>query len=262
MSEDVLSEVGEGIATITLNRPRSLNAMTPELMADLKSAALAADDDPHVRAIIFTGAGRAFSSGGDRRFLDDLGALEPPAIKETVYGTFQGAVKAVKLMRKPTIAAVNGPAVGAGCELAVACDFRIASTRAQFVESWVHLGAIAPLGGMFLLPRIIGLARATEMLMLGTPIGAEEAERIGLVNEVVEPEALGDTARSLGERLAKGPPLALAVFKEGLRRAAENTLEAEWEAGLYAQSMLISSEDFKEAVAAGAEKRPPRFKGR
>lgn len=262
MADQILSEVQRRVAIITLNRPHTLNAMTPNLMAELKVAVTQADENPDVRVVVVTGAGRAFSSGGDRDFLEALGTMGGSEIKETVYANFQGAIKAVKLLSKPTIAAVNGPAVGAGCELAVACDFRVASSSAQFVESWIHLGTIAPLGGMFLLPRIVGLARATEMLMLGKPIEAIEAERIGLVNQVVEPEQLTIAATSLAERLAAGPPLALGIYKEGLRRSLESSLSAEWEAGLYAQSLLIQSDDFKEAVAAAAEKRPPNFTGR
>ena len=262
MSKDILVQTEAAIATVTLNRPEKLNAMTPAMMGQLREIMAGLESDPEVRVIVFTGAGKGFSSGGDRDFLGDVTRMTPFEIKKAVYENFQGATKAVKLFPRPTIAAVNGGAVGAGCELAVACDFRIASESAYFVESWVNLGVIAPLGGMFLLPRLVGLGKATEMLMLGKRVDAKEAERIGLVNRTVPAEQLMDTAMELARQLAAGPPLALSVFKEGLRRGMESTLAAEWDFNLYAQSMLLDSEDFAEAVAAMAEKRAPNFTGK
>lgn len=261
MTDDILVDERDGIATVTLNRPQALNAMTPVLMGQLRDVVVELDARREVRVIVFTGAGRAFSAGGDRNFLDSLSRMSAVEIAETVYANFQGAVKAVKLCNKPTIAAVNGAAVGAGCELAVACDFRVVSADAKFIESWIHLGVIAPLGGMTLLPRLIGLGRATEMLMLGKAVGGQEAVDIGLASQCVPNEELEDAVRTLAQRLAASPPLALRVFKAGLRRAADSTLAAEWEAGLYAQSLLIGSNDFKEAVQASLEKRTPTFTG-
>ena len=262
MSQDILVHTAEKIATVTLNQPEKLNAMTPAMMGRLREIMAGLETDPEVRVIVFTGAGNGFSAGGDRDFLGDVTRMTPFEIKKAVYENFQGATKAVKLCPKPTIAAVNGAAVGAGCELAVACDFRIAADTAFFLESWVHLGVIAPLGGMFLLPQLVGLGKATEMLMLGTRVDAKEAERIGLVNRTVPGEQLMDAAMEMARQLAAGPPLALSVFKEGLRRGMESTLAAEWDFNLYAQSMLLNSEDFAESVAAMAEKRTPNFTGK
>lgn len=262
MSEDILVETRGAVVWVTLNRPESMNAMTPALMGRLREIVTGLDQDEAVRVVVFTGAGRGFSAGGDREFLDEVTRMTPFEIKRSVYENFQGAVKAVKLLSKPTIAAVNGPAVGAGCELAVACDFRIVSSEAYFLETWVNLGVIAPLGGMFLLPQLVGLGVATEMLMLGKRVGADEAARLGLATEVVAPEKLDEAATALAEKLAAGPPLALSLFKEGLRRGMESTLAAEWEFNLYAQAMLLNSADFAEAVAAMAEKRQPEFKGK
>ncbi|HKI97724.1 MAG TPA: enoyl-CoA hydratase-related protein [bacterium] len=261
MADDIRLEVAERIATLTLNRPQVLNALTPAVMTQLREAIAHAEADPDVRALVFTGAGRGFSSGGDRKFLAEVTGMRPFEIKQTVYSHFAAGIKAVKLCSKPTIAAVNGAAVGAGCELAVACDFRIASERAVFMENWVQLGIIAPLGGMFLLPRIVGLGAATEMLMLGKRVDAAEALRIGLVREVVPEERLLPAARNLAGQLAELPPLALAACKEGLRRGMESTLAAEWEHNIYAQAMLLDSRDFAEAVAAVQEQRKPHFEG-
>ncbi len=262
MSEDILVETRGAVAWVTLNRPESMNAMTPGMMGRLREIVTGLDRDEAVRVVVFTGAGRGFSAGGDKEFLGEVTRMTPFEIKQSVYENFQGAVKTVKLLSKPTIAAVNGPAVGAGCELAVACDFRIVSSKAYFLETWVNLGVIAPLGGMFLLPQLVGLGPATEMLMLGKRVGADEAARLGLATEVVAPEKLEETTTALAEKLAAGPPLALSLFKEGLRRGMESSLAAEWEFNLYAQAMLLNSADFAEAVAAMAEKRQPEFKGK
>jgi enoyl-CoA hydratase len=262
MPDEILLEVAERIATVTLNRPQVLNALTPAAMGRLREAMAEAEAHPDVRVIVLTGAGRGFSAGGDRKFLAELTGMEPFEIKRTVYANFSAGIKAVKLCGKPTIAAVNGAAVGAGCELAVACDFRIAAQSAVFMENWVGLGIIPPLGGMFLLPRIVGLGPATEMLMLGKRVDAAEALRIGLVREVVPDDALPVAARALAEQLAEGSPLALGVVKEGLRRGMESTLAAEWDFNVYAQAMLLDSADFAEAVAAAREQRKPRFQGK
>jgi enoyl-CoA hydratase len=262
MAEDIRLEVADRIATLTFNRPQVLNALTPAVMTLLREAVARAEADPEVRVLVFTGAGRGFSSGGDRKFLAELTGMRPFEIKQAVYANFAAGIKAVKLCSKPTIAAVNGPAVGAGCELAVACDFRIAAERAVFVENWVQLGLIAPLGGMFLLPRIVGLGPATEMLMLGKRVDAAEALRIGLVRQVVPDDALPAAARELAVQLAEAPPLALGAVKEGLRRGMESTLAAEWEHNVWAQAMLLNTADFAEAVAAVREQRKPRFEGR
>ena len=259
MPEHILIDVTDRVGRITFNTPEHRNALTPAMMVEIIEAVDGFVQDPDVRVLMFTGAGEGFSAGGDMAFMEQLSQMAPFEIKETVYKHFAGAAKAIKLCPKPTIAAVNGAAVGAGCEIAVACDFRIASERAMFSEAWIKLGVIPPLGGMFLLPQIVGLAKATEMLMLGTPVDGAEAARIGLATKVVTPEELEDAAMSLGRQLAAGPARAQAVLKEGLRRGMESTLDAEWEHNVYAQSMLVSGGDFGEAVRAFREKRQPKF---
>lgn len=250
------------VGWIAFDRPGKLNALRPETMAELMAAVGGFEADEGVRAVVVTGTGEAFSSGGDLDFLDELTRMEPFDIKRAVYTYFQGAVKKIKLCPKPTVAAVHGPAVGAGCEVAIACDFRIVTPEAMFYQSWRDLGIIPPLGGMFLLPRLVGLAKATEMILLGERVRGEEAARIGLANKVVAREALADEAMALAERLAEGPPLAYAVAKEGLRRGMESSLAAEWEFNLYAQSLLFGTHDYAEAARAFREKRKPRFEGR
>jgi len=259
MPEHIRVEIVDRVGKITFNTPKNMNALTPVMLAEVVDAVAAFEADPEVRVLLFTGEGRGFSAGGDMDFMKRLSEMSPFEIKETVYKHFAGAAKAIKLCPKPTIAAVNGAAVGAGCEIAVACDFRIASEDAMFSEAWIKLACIPPLGGMFLLPQIVGLSKATEMLMLGTQVDGAEAVRIGLANRMVPAAELDAAAMDLARQLAAGSGRAQAVIKEGLRRGMESTLAAEWEFNIYAQSMLISAGDFGEAVTAFKEKRKPNF---
>lgn len=251
-----------GIARLTLNRPDALNALTPAMMAEIIAALGALEKDPAVRCLLLTGAGRGFSAGGDAEFLKKLIDYSPAQVRDTVYTYFGSGVRALKLFPKPTVAAVNGAAVGAGFELALACDFRVASNKAMFYQSWIKLGLITPLGGMYLLPRLVGLNMANEILLLGRRIGGAEAAELGLVNKTVTPEELPAEAEDWARRLADGPPLALRAMKEGLRRGQESTLEQEWEHSVYVQSLLIDTEDYAEGVDALLHKRPPVFKGK
>mgnify|MGYP001588797975 CR=1 FL=1 len=260
MDQELLTRAENGVATITFNRPEVMNSVNPAYLYRVIDAVQKFDDDDSVRAIVLTGNGRSFCSGGDKAFLRDLTEMTPAQIRRTVYKSFLGTTRAIKLCSKPTLAALNGPAVGAGCEIAVACDFRIASSSAFFCENWVDLGIIPPLGGMYLLPRLIGLERASNMIMRATRVFAEEAKAIGLATEVVAPEALAEAARKFAEELASRPRSAIAVAKQGLRRGMEGSLAGEWEFNLQAQAMLISGPDFAEAIAAMEEKRKPAFK--
>ena len=261
MGQYLLTTIEDRVGKITFNTPENLNALTPDVMKEFMAVLDEYEENPDVRVVLITGAGRAFSAGGSYDFLKEMFDATPTQIKNTVYKYFAGGVKRLKLFPKPTVAAVNGPAAGAGCEAAIACDFRVVCKEALFSEVWAKLGLICPLGGMFLLHRLVGLAKATEMLMLGTPVAGEEAVKIGLANELVEKENLQDAAMKLALRLAEGAPLALSTIKEGLRRGMESTLAAEWEYNVFAQATLISSEDYKEGANAVMEKRSPNFKG-
>ena len=261
MSDAVLVSQSEGVRTLTLNRPEALNALTVEAMAVLADRLEEAAKDPAARAVVITGAGAAFSAGGDIAFLQELPGMPPARVKEIVYGTFQRVPRAIRAMDKPVIAAVNGAAVGAGCEIAIACDFRIASEKARFGEVWINLGCVPALGGMFLLPRIVGLAKATELVMTGEIIDAKEALRIGLVNKVVMPPDLLMAAVELAARLARGPARALAAAKAALNRGLDSNLWAELEATAEQQALCFGTRDFAEGVRALTEKRPPHFTG-
>ena len=261
MTDLVLVEQSEGVRTLMLNRPDTLNALSVEAMAALADRLEEAAADTAVRALVITGAGNAFSAGGDLAFLQKLPTMPPTRVREVVYGTFQRVSRAIRGMGKPVVAAVNGAAVGAGCEIAVACDFRIASSLARFGEVWINLGCVPALGGMFLLPRIVGLAKATELVMTGEIIDAAKALRIGLINKVVMPPDLPRAAFELARRLARGPAQALAAAKAALNRGLDSTLLAELEATLDQQAACFATRDFAEGVNALAAKRPPRFAG-
>ncbi|MDA1101902.1 MAG: enoyl-CoA hydratase-related protein [Proteobacteria bacterium] len=260
--ECIQVSVGNGIGRLVLNRPGVLNALTPAMMGEIIAALVLMEADDGVRVLLITGAGRGFSAGGDAGFLEKLIDYRPFEIKDTVYAYFGKGVRDLKLFSKPTVAAVNGPAAGAGFEIALACDFRVASSKALFHQSWIHLGLISPLGGMYLLPRLVGPARANEILMLGRRVNGDEAAAMGLVNETVSPEELDEAATELARRLADGPPLALRAMKEGIRRGMESTLAAEWEHNVYVQALLIDSEDYAEGVRALLERRKAKFLGR
>lgn len=262
MFQHIILVKKDKIGKIIFNDPDHFNPLTPDVLKEVIAAMQDMEDDPHIRVIMFAGKGKGFSAGGSYDFLNSLTSMTPVEIKTELYKYFARAVKAIKLSPKPTIAVVGGPAVGAGCEVAVACDFRIVSEKAVFKEVWVKLGLISPLGGMFLLPRLIGLSKATEMFMLGTPVDGQEAERIGLANKCVPAEKLDQEAEALAQELAQSAPLALSAIKDGLRRGMESTLYTEWEANVFAQAALFGSSDFKEALAALKESRQPEFKGK
>jgi 2-(1,2-epoxy-1,2-dihydrophenyl)acetyl-CoA isomerase len=261
MSEPILVAQFDGVRTLTLNRPDAMNALTLDAMRTLGDRLEEAAADPGTRAVVITGAGPAFSAGGDLALLQALPTMPSVQVREVVYGTFQRVPRLIRAMDKPVIAAVNGAAVGAGCEIAVACDLRIASEKARFGEGWINIGCVPAMGGMFLLPRLVGLAKATELVMTGALIDAAEALRIGLVNKVVMPPDLAPAAADLARSLAQGPARALAVAKAALNRGLDSSLAAELESTVHAQLMCFTTQDFAEGVRALAERRPPRFRG-
>lgn len=251
-----------GIARVMVARGDTGNASEPKMLGEIRDAFLELDNDPEVRAILFAAEGKHFSVGADFGFLDQLTRTAAVDIKSTVYANFQGAAKAIYRCSKPTVALVQGAAVTVGCELALGCDFRIASDKAFFQESWIKLGIMPPLGGVFLLPRIVGMGRAAEMVLRGKQVRAEEALQIGLVSEVVSGEVLAARGLELARELAAAAPLAYATVKESLHRAVESSMDAEWQANLPNQAVLLGSEDFREGLEAVKGKRAPKFKGR
>jgi enoyl-CoA hydratase/carnithine racemase len=256
-----LYEVRDGVGYITLNRPERLNALTFEVYRELTDTFAALRDEREVRAVVITGAGRAFCSGGDvRDIIGELFARDMQGLLDFTRMTCE-LVRNIRSLPKPVIASLNGTTAGAGACIALAADIRIASPAAKIAFLFVRVGLSgADMGAAYLLPRIVGLAKATEMLYTGDFVSAEEAERIGLYNRVVAAEELAKRTHELAARLAAGPSFALMMTKEMLNRELDISLETalEWEA--QAQSLCMQHPDYREAYEAFVEKREPNFR--
>lgn len=251
------------VETWTLNRPDTRNPISePDVVDALVAAVDEVNHDHEVRAVILTGAGSAFSSGGNVKHMRDREGMfggTPAQLRQGYRHGIQRIPLALYRCEVPTIAAVNGQAIGAGCDLALMCDLRVASTRAVFAESFVKVGIIPGDGGAWLLPRAIGNARAAEMAFTGEPIDAQRALEWGLVSQVVEPEELLDAARALAARVVANPPHALRMTKKLLREGQHQSLESLLELSAAMQAVAHHTDDHHEAVAAMLEKRAPRF---
>jgi 2-(1,2-epoxy-1,2-dihydrophenyl)acetyl-CoA isomerase len=260
--ETVNFEVAEGVATIELNRPQTLNAWNAQLGADLLSAVGAAGEDEEVRAVLVTGAGRGFSSGAD---LKDMAVDVTPEGRPDVYKTlterYHPIMVGLREMAKPVIAAVNGPAVGIGCSLALCADLILAAESAYFLLAFVNIGLVPDGGSSLFLPTRVGMARATELSMLGERLPAEEALRWGLINRVVPDERLLEEARALAVRMAAGPTRSYAGAKRQLNNWLYARMEEQLELEARIQREMAGSEDFVEGAIAFAQKRAPRFSG-
>ena len=256
-----LYEVREGVGWITLNRPERLNALTFEVYRELTDTFSALRGEKEVRAVVITGAGRAFCSGGDvRDIIGELFSRDMEGLLEFTRMTC-ALVRNIRALPQPVISSLNGTTAGAGACIALASDIRLASREAKIAFLFVRVGLSgADMGAAFLLPRLVGLAKATEMLYTGDFISAEEAERIGLYNRVVPAEALAEETRALAERLARGPSFALAVTKEMLNREMNVSFDAALELEAQAQALCMQHPDYREAYEAFVEKREPVFK--
>jgi enoyl-CoA hydratase/carnithine racemase len=249
-----------GVATITLNRPERLNALTFDVYRELTDTFAALRTETDVRVVVITGTGRAFCSGGDVH--DIIGELFNRDIEGLLEFTRMTCelVRNIRVLHKPVIASLNGTTAGAGACIALASDIRIASEAAKIAFLFVKVGLSgADMGAAYLLPRVVGLAKATELLYTGDFISAQEAERIGLYNHVVPGNQLAETTRELAERLAQGPAFALAKTKELLDREANMSLEAALECEAQAQAICMQHPDYREAYEAFVGKRDPRF---
>lgn len=266
MSEPVLFEQDGAIVTVTLNRPETRNAITEQDMVEaLIDACRRVNRDKSVRAMILTGAGTAFCSGGNVKHMREKSGMfagDAGEIREAYRDGIQRLPIALHNVEAPTIAAINGPAYGAGCDLTTMCDIRIASETATFAENFVKVGLIAGDGGAWLLPRAVGLSRASEMAFTGDPIDAATALEWGLVSRVVPGERLMDEARALAGRIAANPPGALRMTKRLIREGQRVDLPTLLEMASAMQSIAHHSDDHAEALDAMAEKRAPKFTGR
>lgn len=260
--QNLIYEVKNQVLTITLNRPQLKNAFNFELLQELKRSLEKAKEDENVRAVVITGAGDAFSSGGDLTWLAKMVELESDDEYIEQNNPFIEMVMAIYQLPKPVIAGVNGPAVGGGCEVSLSCDIRIASDKAVFAELFVRLGDIPGLGGLFFLPKIVGLGKAYELAYTGQPVTAEEAYRIGLVNHVVPAEKFPKVVKDFAERLAKGPTKAIGYIKEGIQYSLNSDLASSFEKIKELQKGVKNTWDNKEGVLSALEKRRASFKGK
>jgi 2-(1,2-epoxy-1,2-dihydrophenyl)acetyl-CoA isomerase len=253
----ILYESGEGVATITLNRPQQLNAVNRQMAQEWAAALAEAELDEGVRAVVITGAGRGFCVGQDLSTLKE--GMTGGQILREMYNPI---LLALRRLPKPVIAAVNGVAVGAGMNLALACDLRFAAETATFGQVFARIGALPDSGAFFFLPRMVGLARATELFFNAEIIDARRAQDLGLVNAIHPADELLQTTMEHAQRLAQGPTQVYARIKEGLNAAFGLTLPDALEFEADGQEAMMATADFQEGVAAFLEKRTARFTGR
>jgi 2-(1,2-epoxy-1,2-dihydrophenyl)acetyl-CoA isomerase len=259
--ETVTLERRGGELRITLNRPDSMNAWDKQLGTDLLAAVREAAADDSVRAVVVTGAGRAFSSGADLRAGFDPTPEGHPDVETVLHERYHPIIMGLRELPKPVLAAVNGPAVGIGCSLALACDLIVARESAYFLLAFVNIGLVPDGGSSLLLPERIGLARATEMAMLGERIGARQALEWGLINRVAADEAFEGAVDDLAARLAAGPTRAYAGIKRQLNAWLFTAMAEQLDLEASLQQQSAASGDFQEGVLAFLEKRPPAFGG-
>lgn len=253
------------VALLTLDRPDARNAYSQEMVTSLVTCLGSAQADPQVRCVILTGAGKAFSAGGDLKLMRDHGGMfagDPFALRNNYQHGIQSVPRAMEAIQKPLIAAINGAAIGAGLDLACMCDIRVASQRARFGSTFVKLGLVPGDGGAFLLQRAVGFAHAAELTLTGDIIDAQRALQIGLVSHVVPPEELMPLAQQIAERVSRNAPIAVQLTRRALRLAHHQTLEQALETASTYQGIAQNTHDHDEGVAALLEKRDPQFKGR
>ncbi|ATF15556.1 MULTISPECIES: enoyl-CoA hydratase-related protein [Brevibacillus] len=259
MYETILYEVSEGVAVVTLNRPDKFNAFTAVMNKEITDALKQAQKDADVRCIVLTGAGRAFNAGQDLSDVSGGGDVDYGGFLRDRYNPM---ILQFQKTEKPIIAAVNGVAAGAGMSVALACDIRLASEKASFVNAFVNIGLVPDSGGCYFLPRIVGIGKALELAMTGEKVSAEEAMRIGLVNQVYPAESFIEDALAYARKLASLPTKGIGLIKRTMYKGLEMGLEETLEYEAFAQEAAGSTADHKEGVTAFMEKRAPRFTGR
>ncbi|WP_228001210.1 crotonase/enoyl-CoA hydratase family protein [Nocardia australiensis] len=265
MSDPLLVSRVDDVVTWTLNRPQTRNVITDEdIIGAIEDAVDAVNADLSVRAVVLTGAGTTFSSGGNVKHMQQRSGMfggSPAQIRQGYRHGVQRIPRSISACEVPTIAAVNGPAIGAGCDLALMCDLRIASTTAVFAESFVRVGLIPGDGGAWFLPRVVGLARANQMAFTGAAIDAGTAAEWGMVSEVVEPADLLARAGELAASIAVNPPHVLRMTKKLIQEGQSQSLNGHLELAASMQALAHHTADHHEAATAFVEKRPPRFTG-
>lgn len=260
MSTPILYETADGVASITLNRPDVLNAISPELIKAYGDAIARAGQDESIRAVLVTGAGRGFCAGAD---LNSSGSSERKMSSGELLRTlYHPAITGMRTMPKPVITAVNGVAAGAGMSIALAGDIVLAASSASFLQAFSKIGLVPDAGSTWFLPRLVGDVRARALTLLADKIPAEEARQMGMVWKVYPDDQLAAEARALAGRLAQMPTKAYGLIKAALNASGGNDLAAQLELEADSQNIASRTEDFREGVQAFLQKRPPRFTGR
>ncbi|MDF2773627.1 MAG: phenylacetate degradation, enoyl-CoA hydratase paaB [Geminicoccaceae bacterium] len=259
--EHILYTVEQGVAAITLNRPEVLNSFNRAMAVEVKTALADASSDREVRAVLLAGAGRAFCAGQD---LAEAMPKDGPApdLGDIVARSYNPIVRTIRQIDKPVICAVNGVAAGAGANLAFACDFVLAASDASFIQSFSKIGLVPDTGGTFFLPRLVGMARATALMMLGDKVSAQDAVAMGLILRAVESAKLMEEATALARTLAARPTRGLGLIKRALNASATNGLDEQLALEAQLQAEAGSTADYQEGVKAFLEKRTPAFVGR
>jgi len=256
--ETIIYEKQNGVATITLNRPQSLNAFIPQMNQEVLQALKESERDQEVRCVMVTGAGRAFCAGQD---LKGRTPEQKGSLGASLREKYNPMIRQIRQMETIVIAAVNGVAAGAGCNFALACDLRLASEEAKFIQSFVRVGLAPDSGGSFILPRLVGLSKAMELLLLGDTVDAKEAQRIGLVARVFPGAEFAASARSIAEQVARAPR-GIGLIKRAVNHANLTNLESDLEYEAQLQEIAGRSADYDEGVKAFLEKRTPLFTGK
>lgn len=259
MSESLLTHLDNGVMTLTLNRPNVFNSFNQGMGRAFQAALDDAADNDAVRCVVLTGEGRAFCAGQD---LKEVTSDASPGFKVIVEETYNRSIRRICDMEKPVVAAVNGVAAGAGANIALACDFVVAKTSVKFIQAFANIGLIPDSGGTYWLPRLVGMARAKALTMLGEPLLAKDAEDMGLIYRAVSDETFEDTVNALAQKLANMPTRGLGLTKKALHQGLTQNLHAQLALELDLQFEAAETEDYAEGVQAFLEKRAPNFQGR
>ncbi|MBB4267023.1 2-(1,2-epoxy-1,2-dihydrophenyl)acetyl-CoA isomerase PaaG [Roseospira visakhapatnamensis] len=260
--QTLLLDRADGVARLTLNRPDKLNSFTTEMHAELADALAVVAGDTAVRCLLLTGAGRGFCAGQDLGDRAVAPGAEAPNIGESLETRYNPMMRALKALQVPVVCAVNGVAAGAGANMALACDIVLAARSARFVQPFCRLGLVPDAGGTWTLPRLVGPARATALMMLGDAVTAEQAAQWGMIWRVVDDAALRDEAGALARHLATQPTRGLALIKTALAATWSNDLDAQLDLERDLQTVAGATDDYREGVRAFLDKRPPTFTGR
>lgn len=262
MEDSVLYHVEAGVALITLNRPKQLNSFNPPMHQSLMAFLKQAEKDEAVRALVITGAGRAFCAGQDLNDRNISADQAMPDLGDSIERYYNPLIRKITQLNKPVVAAVNGVAAGAGANLALACDVVIAAESSSFIQAFCKLGLVPDSGGTWILPRLVGPARAKALMLLGDKIKAEQAEAWGMIWQCVADDELMTTALSLGCHLATQPTAGLALIKRAINQSSDHSLDEQLDLERDLQRLAGRTEDYREGVAAFFAKRQPEFKGK